>query len=416
RTKTLMRKKTVGGIPSPRPSQASAPPPEEEVVSPPILTSDTRAKTIRAKKENRWQFDAPRSDVIETLKSLFDTNMSPHLNALLFSTSQYAEKDRLNGLNILNECLTSPDVCMNKYHIDFADMKARYVANADLIFKYLTIRFFDTNTSMLIRCLDIAQNLVTVLDEEEYSLTEYEAVSFLPFLINKVGDPKEVMRQRIRAILKSLCRIYPASKMLNYLLDAAGTSKNAKARAECLEEVASLIQKNGMSVMLPNKALPVIATHIGDKDNSVRSAALNAIAQAYILVGDAVMKYMTRLGDKEKGMLEERLKRTKPSASVLAAVEKEQRAKQEAEEMEVDELPSLSQLPRLGGRSQIGKPRHSPQRPVVHHIQSIPEPEPMEDVTDDYGQRIPEPEPRQSLMQEIVDYLIAQITSGDPQP
>jgi cytoskeleton-associated protein 5 len=307
RMKTVTRKK-IGGIPAPRSQGMSQAAAATEDSSAPVLTSDPRAKQVRAKKENRWQFDAPRSDVIEGLKALFDANMSPEVTALLFSNSQYAERDRLNGLGVLNECLTSPEICSNKYHIDFSDMKTRYVANSDLVLKYLTIRFFDTNTSMLIKCLDITENLVAVLDEEGYNLSEYEAVSFLPFLLNKVGDPKEVMRARIRAILKSMCRIYPASKMFNYLLDAAASSKNAKARAECLEEVGALIQRNGISVMLPNKALPLIATHIGDRDSGVRNASLNAIAQAYILIGDPVMKHMTRLGDKEKSMLEERLK------------------------------------------------------------------------------------------------------------
>lgn len=307
RMKTLTRKK-IGGIPAPRSQAASQATAATEDSSAPVLTSDPRAKQVRAKKENRWQFDTPRPDVIESLKTQFDTNMSPEVTGLLFSNSQYAERDRLNGLGLLNECLGSPDICSNKYHIDFSDMKQRYVANSDLILKYLTIRFFDTNTSMLIKCLDITENLIAVLDEEGYNLSEYEAVSFLPFLLNKAGDPKEVMRARIRAILKSMCRIYPASKMFNYLLDSAASSKNAKARAECLEEVGSLIQRNGISVMLPNKALPLIATHIGDKDSGVRNASLNAIAQAYILIGDPVMKHMTRLGDKEKSMLEERLK------------------------------------------------------------------------------------------------------------
>ena len=115
--------------------------------------------------------------------------------------------------------------------------------------------------------------------------------------------------------------------------------------------------------------------------------------------------------------------------------------------MEIDELPSISNLPRIGGRSHIGKPRSNivnPQR-SIHYVQSIPEPEPMEDVTDDYGQRIPEPQyghrnpvdtrrtqqfgyhaappvqqqqqqPSYGNQEDIVDYLITQITNGDPQP
>lgn len=304
RMKAPLRKKI--GMPSPR-SQAISPAAAEEA-TPPITTSDSRAKLVRAKKENRWQFDTPRSDVIDGLKVLFDANMSADVTSLLFSNSQYAERDRLNGLGILNDCISTPEVSEDKYNMDYADMKQRFVANADLILKYLTIRFFDTNTSMLIKCLDITQNLIAVLDTEGYSLSEYEASSFLPFLINKVGDPKETIRARIRAILKSLCRIYPASKVFNFLLESAAGSKNAKARTECLEEIGSLIKINGITIMLPTKALPLIATHIGDKDAGVRNAALNGIAQAYILIGDSVMKYVSRLGEKEKGMLEERLK------------------------------------------------------------------------------------------------------------
>ncbi|RCH82175.1 stu2 protein, partial [Rhizopus azygosporus] len=83
----------------------------------------------------------------------------------------------------------------------------------------------------------------------------------------------------------------------------------------------------------------------------------------------------------------------------------------EAEFMEPEEqLPSLNKLPRLGGRSQIGKPRGlvAPQR-ISHHVpQNMSEPEPMEDVIDDYGQRISE---------ETYEYQYEprQITSGDPQ-
>ncbi|CAO3629819.1 unnamed protein product [Cunninghamella blakesleeana] len=457
----------------------------------PLLTSDARAKQVRAKKEIRWQFDAPRSDIIDMLRSACDSHFSPEIISLMFSTSQYAEKDRLNALSQLGECLINHDIAMDKYNLEFNDLKHRYVANTDLIFKYLTIRFFDTNTSILLKCLDLTQHLVGILDEEGYHLTEYEAISFLPFLINKIGDPKETIRTRIRTILKDFCRIYPASKLLNYLLDSAANSKNAKARAECLEEVGDAVRCNGIAVMLPNKSLPLIATHIGDRDAGVRNAALNAIAQAYILIGDSVFKYVNKIGEKEKAMLEERLKRTKPSASVIAekeARERQQKQQQEEEEeMDIDDLPIINNSARAP-RSRIGKPRSLPQ-PSSHsgyqqqrinnqHYQQA-EAEPMEGVDDEYennmlhhqyqndGNESKVPpgissmrQPRTAAQQQqhynhystssgsqnyqhssispsyvmvnqhqshhqqlhqdqkeyIVDYLIAQITSGDPQP
>ena len=56
----------------------------------------------------------------------------------------------------------------------------------DLILKWLTLRFFDTNTSVLMKALEYLKLLFTLLSEEEYHLTENEASSFIPYLILKV--------------------------------------------------------------------------------------------------------------------------------------------------------------------------------------------------------------------------------------
>ena len=57
---------------------------------------------------------------------------------------------------------------------------------------------------------------------------------------------------------------------------------------ECLEELGSLIQVFGMNVCqpTPQKAVAAIAGQIGDRDNGVRNAALNAVVEAYFLVGE----------------------------------------------------------------------------------------------------------------------------------
>lgn len=156
----------------------------------------------------------------------------------------------------------------------------------------------------------------------------------------QVGDPKEGMRTRIRGIMKSLTRIYPASKMFNYILDAISASKNARTRSECLEELGALIQRNGISVTLPNKALPAIAANIGDRDANVRGAALGAISQAYMLIGDAVYKNVGPLSDKDKSMLDERLKRVKPPTPTAPP-------KPEQEEDEPESFPAGMQKSRL---------------------------------------------------------------------
>jgi len=63
---------------------------------------------------------------------------------------------------------------------------------------------------------------------------------------------------------------------------------------ECLEELSCLIETNGISVCQPSPAaaLKLIAQQISDRDNSVRSAALNAVVVAYYLIGENVFKHI----------------------------------------------------------------------------------------------------------------------------
>ena len=64
--------------------------------------------------------------------------------------------------------------------------------------------------------------------------------------------------------------------------------------AECLDELGCLIDSYGIGVCQPSPAVALkqIAQQIGDRDNSVRSAALNTIVIAYSLIGEAVYKHI----------------------------------------------------------------------------------------------------------------------------
>lgn len=58
----------------------------------------------------------------------------------------------------------------------------------DLILKWFTLRFFDTNTSVLMKALEYLKLVFAMLSQEEYHLTELEATSFIPYLLLKVSD------------------------------------------------------------------------------------------------------------------------------------------------------------------------------------------------------------------------------------
>ena len=46
----------------------------------------------------------------------------------------------------------------------------------------------------------------------------------------------------------------------------------------------------------PQKTVPLMAAQISDRDNAVRSAALNAMVVVYGNVGEGVFKFTTQVG------------------------------------------------------------------------------------------------------------------------
>ncbi|NWZ76628.1 CKAP5 protein, partial [Poecile atricapillus] len=273
---------------------------------------EQRMKEEKALKVLKWNFTTPRDEYIEQLKTQMSTCVAKWLQDEMFHADfQHHNK----ALTVMIEHLESE--------------KDGVISCLDLILKWLTLRFFDTNTSVLMKALEYLKLLFNLLNQEEYHLTENEASSFIPYLILKVGEPKDVIRKDVRAILNRMCRIYPASKMFPFIMEGT-KSKNSKQRAECLEELGCLVESYGMNVCqpTPGKALKEMATHIGDRDNAVRNAALNTIVTVYNVHGDQVFKLIGNLSEKDMSMLEERIKRSakRPtSAPVRQAEEKPQR-------------------------------------------------------------------------------------------
>ncbi|XP_064144258.1 cytoskeleton-associated protein 5 isoform X3 [Loxodonta africana] len=268
---------------------------------------EQRMRDEKGLKVLKWNFTTPRDEYIEQLKIQMSSCVAKWLQDEMFhSDFQHHNK----ALAVMVDHLESE--------------KEGVIGCLDLILKWLTLRFFDTNTSVLMKTLEYLKLLFTLLSEEEYHLTENEASSFIPYLILKVGEPKDVIRKDVRAILNRMCLVYPASKMFPFIMEGT-KSKNSKQRAECLEELGCLVESYGMNVCqpTPGKALKEIAIHIGDRDNAVRNAALNTIVTVYNVHGDQVFKLIGNLSEKDMSMLEERIKRSakRPSAAPIKQVE-----------------------------------------------------------------------------------------------
>ncbi|XP_062856912.1 cytoskeleton-associated protein 5 isoform X2 [Trichomycterus rosablanca] len=276
---------------------------DEEDRSGPIFIFVPNGKEQRMKEEKalkilKWNFIHPRDEYVEQLKTQMSLCLAKWLQDELF---HYDFQRHVKAVNAMIE------------HMD-PEFEA-VIGCLDLILKWFTLRFFDTNTSVLMKAMEFLKLLFTMLSRDNYHLSEYEASSFIPYLILKVGESKDVVRKDVRAILSLLCNVYPASKMFPFLMEGT-KSKNSKQRSECLEELGCLIENNGMNVCQPTpaKALKDIAVHIGDRDTTVRNASLNTVVAAYNVCGDQVFKLIGNLSEKDMSMLEERIKRSAKKA------------------------------------------------------------------------------------------------------
>ncbi|XP_070686907.1 cytoskeleton-associated protein 5 [Pempheris klunzingeri] len=281
---------------------------DEEDKSGPIFTLIPNAKEQRIKEEKqlkilKWNFITPRDEYVEQLKTQMSTCFAKWLQDELY---HFDFQRHVKAIGVMIERLESESEAT--------------ISCLDLILKWFTLRFFDTNTTVLMKVLEYLKLLFAMLNRQNYHLTEYEANSFIPYLILKVGESKDVVRKDVRTILTMLCKVYPASKVFPFLMDGT-KSKNSKQRAECLEELGCLIEGYGMNVCQPTpaKSLKEIAIHIGDRDTSVRNAALNTVVAVYNVCGDQVYKLIGNLSEKDMSMLEERIKRSAKKTPVAPA-------------------------------------------------------------------------------------------------
>ncbi|XP_022338484.2 cytoskeleton-associated protein 5-like [Crassostrea virginica] len=297
-TKTETKTRTVRGKAKAAPAPSKKKKTEEDTSPPMNLTvpKERRFKDEKSLKILKWNFIQLTPEYVEQLTLQMEKNFSKGMMDMMYNVDF---KQHTKAIEILIKSLDT--------------LRDETVGNLDLILKWFTVRFLDTNPSMLNKALEYLRLVLTMLVDMDYSLHEYEATSFIPYLIIKVGDAKDNVRKDVRGIIKILYKLYPVSKMFTFLMDGI-KSKNAKQRMECIEELGNLIEAYGISVCQPSPSVAVknIAGQIGDRDNGVRNAALNAAVQAYMDVGSENQFYkMTgNLNDKDQSLLDERIKRS----------------------------------------------------------------------------------------------------------
>jgi cytoskeleton-associated protein 5 len=73
------------------------------------------------------------------------------------------------------------------------DNNLALISNLDLILKWLSLRFFDTNPSVLLKGLEYLQRIFDILIVKKYILHDTEASSFVPYLVTKVSKNHSIL-------------------------------------------------------------------------------------------------------------------------------------------------------------------------------------------------------------------------------
>jgi cytoskeleton-associated protein 5 len=272
---------------------------EEIVSNSPLMPlnklKDQRMADEKALKVLKWNFTAPREEFYVQLKEQM-INADWQMNLINFCF-HYDFKNHIKAIDLMKEFLSNGNV------------EATF-ANCDLILKWIALRFFDTNPSVILKALEYLLLIFDAYQSNNNTLSDAEANSFIPYLVLKSGDPKDAVRNKVHDIISKLREIYAPSKIFNHLMTGL-QSKNSRQRATCLDELANLIELCGMIVCQSNVSLTMkeIAKFIADRDNGVRNAALNCVVQVYFIEGEKVYKHVGQLSDKESSLLEERIKR-----------------------------------------------------------------------------------------------------------
>ncbi|KAG8879893.1 Microtubule-associated protein, microtubule dynamics during spindle orientation [Tulasnella sp. 331] len=272
----------------------------------PFSGTSLDAKRVRLAKDGpRWVVEGlpvPK-DLGDILQHQMERCTSKDLLGYLFSKDHNAVNAFVKGLGIISDAYS-------QVSDEEDDTRAILIANSDLAFKYVSTKIHEPQPNLIGRCLDVLDSVIALLTACDYTINDQEAMCFIPTIIHKLGDGRETVRVRVQNIMHNLPKVYPSSRLFQLTIDHGLKSKIAKTRQGALEELGNILKRVGISACEPTKAFAIIASMIGDKDPSVRKAALSTIGEGYVLAGEKIWQYVGALSPKDKTQLEERLKRT----------------------------------------------------------------------------------------------------------
>ncbi|KAJ8545561.1 hypothetical protein K7X08_018144 [Anisodus acutangulus] len=238
----------------------------------------------------RFKFEEPRLEQIQDLETDLMKYFREDMHRRLLSTDF---KKQVDGIEMLQKALPS--------------IGKELIEVLDIVLRWFVLRFCESNTSCLLKVLEFLPELFEMLRNEGYTMTEAEAAIFLPCLVEKSGHNIEKVREKMRELTKQIIQVYSAAKTFPYILEGLRSRSN-RTRIECADLVGYLLDNHEAEIGGQLKSLQVVASLTAERDGETRKAALNTLATGYKILGDDIWKYLGKLTEAQRSMLDDRFK------------------------------------------------------------------------------------------------------------
>ncbi|CAO2842672.1 unnamed protein product [Amaranthus hypochondriacus] len=238
----------------------------------------------------RYKFEEPRLEQIQDLETGIIRFFRDDLSKRLLSTDF---KKHVDGIEMLHRAL--PSIVKDLIEV------------MDIVLRWFVLRICESNTTCLLKVLEFLPELFEALRNEGYALTEAEATIFLPCLVEKSGHNIEKLREKIHELTKQIVSVYSAAKLFPYVVDGL-RSKNNRTRIECSDLVGFLLENHVTEISGQLKSLQIVASLTAERDGETRKAALNALATGYKILGEDIWRYVGKLTEAQRSMIDEKFK------------------------------------------------------------------------------------------------------------
>jgi len=155
----------------------------------------------------KWNFTTPTDEHLEQLQGQLATVCKPALHVNLFNANF---KLQLKALETLTQVWFQTFLKTMFQDLFWGVIQCLETApdasttSSDLLLKWCTLRFFETNPSVLIKSLEYIQQLLQLLVDRDCELHDYEVTAFVPYLLLKAGDQKDAVRYDMKGNLCNL--------------------------------------------------------------------------------------------------------------------------------------------------------------------------------------------------------------------